>query len=393
MFTVINLETNHRQGADGEFADLLNRLRVVSKGEMMEEDIKTLTSRVRPVGHADLKGASVNIICTRKKGFQMNTKYLKQHAGDEITIKAVNYMSNQRHFKPTLHKSGDGSIAKTGYMNELKLKVGAKVMLIKNIRTEDSLTNGQTGVLVATIKDKKGEVQKLMVKFDKEDAGKMTRSESPNLLQKYPGATKVEKALESYSLSGSSGSKANLIQFPIVLSHAVTAHKTQGMTIHKPKTSSLDLDSTFEAAQGYVALGRNQALEQLFIMNKFDPDKIYAAPKALEEYERMNDRSINQNPGEWDKVTIKIVAMNIARLEPHIEDIKVDPTLKKADIIHLCETWVSPEEEAGDVFKLEGYQAGFVSVGKVKGLATFYKDFFHHTSDVSEPNYQITINS
>ena len=74
----------------------------------------------------------------------------------------------------------------------LRLKVGVRVMLIKNIRTEDSLTNGQVGVLTAVIKDKKGGVQQIMVKFDKKDAGNMTRRESPQLELKYPGVTVIE---------------------------------------------------------------------------------------------------------------------------------------------------------------------------------------------------------
>ena len=54
-------------------------------------------------------------------------------------------------------------------MNKLKLKVGAKVMLIKNIRTEDGLTNGQTGKLAHVVRDSKGGVKYLMVRFNREN--------------------------------------------------------------------------------------------------------------------------------------------------------------------------------------------------------------------------------
>ena len=69
----------------------------------------------------------------------------------------------------------------------------------------------------------------------------------------------------------------------------------------------------------------------------------------------------------WEKETcntIKVAALNVARLEPHIEDVRIDHTLLKADLIHLCETWVTPEQEEADLFQLEGYNATFVSVGK-----------------------------
>ena len=53
-FEVINLEENHRQGADHTYAEILNRIRV---GEHTENDMNILSTRVRPEGHPDLFGA------------------------------------------------------------------------------------------------------------------------------------------------------------------------------------------------------------------------------------------------------------------------------------------------------------------------------------------------
>ena len=104
-------------------------------------------------------------------------------------------------------------------------------------------------------------------------------------------------------------------------------------------------------------------------------------------------RSLNYNPGEWDKYTfgkVRVAALNIARLRPHMADIKIDPTLLKADIIHLCETWVSEEQEGAGVFELEGYTANFASMGNGRGLISYSRDNFQHQQDVKEDNYQIT---
>ena len=288
--TVVNLTTNHRQGASGEFAELLNRARVLRQGEMDEEDIKTWESRVRPKGHPDLESASINIICKRKTAGSLNSSYLMKLKGEEITNEAITSLPTQKNFKPALHKSGDGTIEKTNYMQQLKLKVGAKVMLIKNVDTSDKLTNGQLGVLVGVIKDKKGGAHKLMVKFEKAEVGKSTRSENPQLEIKFPGATVIEKARQAFSLAKRSTATATLFQFPIVLAHAVTVHKTQGMTIYKPLTANIDMMSLFEPAQGFVAASRTQELEQIFIIDKFNPNKVYASPMALEEFEKMNAR-------------------------------------------------------------------------------------------------------
>ena len=47
-FQIINLEENHRQGSDREYANVLNRIRV---GEQTEADIELLRTRVRQPGH------------------------------------------------------------------------------------------------------------------------------------------------------------------------------------------------------------------------------------------------------------------------------------------------------------------------------------------------------
>ena len=98
-------------------------------------------------------------------------------------------------------------------------------------------------------------------------------------------------------------------------------------------------------------------------------------------------RSLNYNPGEWDKYSfdkVRVAALNIARLRPHMEDIRIDPTLLKADIIHLCETWVSEEQERAGVFELEGYTANFASMGNGRGLVSYSRGNFQHQQDVKE---------
>ena len=104
-------------------------------------------------------------------------------------------------------------------------------------------------------------------------------------------------------------------------------------------------------------------------------------------------RSLNNNPDEWDKYSfgkVRVAALNIARLRPHMEDLRIDPTLLKADIIHLCETWISEGQEGAGEFELEGYKANFVSVGNGRGLVTYSKGMFHHQQDVKEDDYQMT---
>ena len=96
LLEVLTLIENHRQGEDREFANLLNRIRVVEKGQMTEEDVALLQTRVRPEGHEDLKNASINIVCTRKKCASMNKKYIEALDGEAVTVKAVHYRKTQK---------------------------------------------------------------------------------------------------------------------------------------------------------------------------------------------------------------------------------------------------------------------------------------------------------
>ena len=62
--------------------------------------------------------------------------------------------------------------------------------------------------------------------------------------------------------------RSTLIQFPIRLSWASTAHKFQGQTIESPTPLVSDLSTVFESAQAYVILGRVQTPEQLHFFSK-----------------------------------------------------------------------------------------------------------------------------
>ena len=87
---------------------------------------------------------------------------------------------------------------------------------------------------------------------------------------------------------------------------------------------------------------------------------------------------------------MRVAALNIARLQPHLADLSIDPTMLKADIIHLCETWVGQDQENMTRFELEGYTAHFINVGNGRGIVTYSRGDFYHQQDVKEDNFQIT---
>ena len=197
--------------------------------------------------------------------------------------------------------------------------------------------------MVDVVKSISGKIDKIIVKLQKHDAGKESRKKYQGIAKKFPETVTIEKVSVNYSIrknGGVVGSTATLVQFPIKLAYAITAHKIQGQTIQKPMKVAFETRLIFEEAQGYVMFSRVQEQKQVFIIEEFDPNKIYPSQKALAEVERMNESSLNNNPSSWYKKlenSIKICFMNCSGLKPHYEDIIVDPKLSKSDAIHLLE--------------------------------------------------------
>ena len=123
-------------------------------------------------------------------------------------------------------------------------------------------------------------------------------------------------------------------------------------------------------------LSRVCSIEQLHIVDKFDPGKIIVNEKVRDEVARMTAVSLNNNPCDWmdpSKIGLRVCSLNCRSLRKHIEDVRSDPVLLQADVICLQETWLNAEEgEKGD-YQLEGYQAFFASVGPGKGVAVYVK--------------------
>ena len=99
------------------------------------------------------------------------------------------------------------------------------------------------------------------------------------------------------------------------------------------------------AALGRVPDGVKDILEAFNRLNEAfgNPSKVMAYNiKALEELQRLNKISQNNNPSEWEienKEFIKICSLNCRSLKKHHEDIAKDDLLMKSDIICLNETW------------------------------------------------------
>ena len=119
-----------------------------------------LKTRVRLAKHPDLREAGLYIVCKRKECAKLNQEYLNSIKGELMIMKATHHHAKQKTYKPWIEPK-EGAVSTTSFLDELKLKLVAKVMLIHNIDTVDCLTNRQLGELIDVINTKKGEVDKL----------------------------------------------------------------------------------------------------------------------------------------------------------------------------------------------------------------------------------------
>ena len=388
-FKVINLEENHRQGNDKDYANMLNRIRM---GQHTKDDIEKLKTRVRKIGHKDLKGA-LFISAKVKPVASFNEKAINRIPGRLFVSKARHIQAMTKSFKPKIDKV-TGRIGDTQYVDELNLKVGARVMLIFNVDVSDLLCNGATGTVIGVEENQNGKVTAVVVPFDNPAAGIESRKRNPIMLSKYPEGTLITKKEQDYSLAKNKGlisSTAKLIQFPLVLAWAVTVHKFQGQTVRKPQKVVADVRSVFDAAQAYVMFSRVQELDQLYILEELPEDKIYASITAQKEIERLIDVSLNRNPSAWDsdELRLRLSFLNCRSMKNKFEQVKADESLMKSDIIVLTETWLEPKQ-LEEEYQLESYTVNLNSKGRGKGIASYFNNKFTHAKNIVTENYTMS---
>ena len=90
-------------------------------------------------------------------------------------------------------------------------------------------------------------------------------------------------------------------------------------------------------------LSRCQSLDQLFILGEIQNAKLYADQKALQEVQRLEKVSLNNNPSVWnilDDSVVKVCFLNVRSIKRKFHWIEFDKHLQKADVIFLSETWL-----------------------------------------------------
>ena len=182
--------------------------------------------------------------------------------------------------------------------------------------------------------------------------------------------------------------KWHVLQFPLKLAWAVTAHKIQGQTVPKPNMLIADLSKVKQPAQAYVMLSRIQELKQLIMIDGVHQDRIYPSLQAMDELEKMNVRSQN-NKNIITSCNMKLVSVDIRTMRKHFEDLVEEPAILECDVILVQQTCLK-KDECNMRYSIGNFTSHFNSYGERKDIAIYYSDYFIHESDVSKEDYQIS---
>ncbi|WP_296386959.1 HRDC domain-containing protein, partial [Winogradskyella sp.] len=222
------------------FIDILNEVR---NNKLSSASADELNKRYQPEFIPNKDDGYISLTTHNNKASQTNKQELEKLKGKSKAYKAVI----------------EGNFPEHSYPNkeELKLKVGAQVMFVKNDSSpEKRYFNGKIGKVILLDKDE------VVVNCPDDDFNIITKPETwENIKYVVDSDTKAisEDKIGSYT------------QIPLRLAWSITIHKSQGLTFEK---AIIDAEGAFAHGQTYVALSRCKSLEGLVLKNKITANQI-----------------------------------------------------------------------------------------------------------------------
>lgn len=267
-FKKIVLLTKVQRQQNQEFVELLQRARM---GELTDEDDTVLILRMGATFPDN--GIKATHIYTHKANVEAeNNSNLAKLDGEVHTFLAEDGGSNEYAVKGLQNNC----MAPTN----LKLKLDAQVMLVKNIQPPH-LVNGSRGRVVGFRALEAGEPEYPDVEFE----SGITMNMGRKLWEVKKGD--VKQAFRN--------------QVPLCLAWAITVHKCQGMSIDK---ACLDISRCFVPGQAYTGLSRVRTLEGLSLVG-YSRANIKVNPRGVEWYASLGDVNAQRKDEELKEELLK----------------------------------------------------------------------------------------
>ena len=138
----MELQQNHRQGKDGVYADILNRIRFANHTENDMELLRARVSQSLPVEAIHLFGTNAEVN-------NFNEQRLDEMERKLIELPAINIHPTIESYKP--HVSKDGRVCESPLLSIVKLKKNARIMITYNVDLSDGIVNGSLGTVRSKI--------------------------------------------------------------------------------------------------------------------------------------------------------------------------------------------------------------------------------------------------
>lgn len=277
LFKPIFLKENMRQRDDNLYASLLNRARV---GMLTNNDISILKKRlINP--NASGYETALRVFPTRAKVNSYNEYRQNLLSNNLETLHATHYFAsndpNAGNDVPNSFIPQDDNAA-GGLPSCVQLSIKSRVMLIRNLNTQNGLVNGAMGYVESFTRSLSGKIVSVNVLFDNQINDRRNATQE---LSQRNNAIPIEQLHHQFIIHGRHIVR---VQFPLILCYACTIHKVQGMSLDK---ICVDIGpDVFERGMAYVALSRVKCLDGLGIIS-FDPKVVLPYDKVLEEYDRL----------------------------------------------------------------------------------------------------------
>lgn len=231
----------HRQ-SDPVLIDILQSIRIGRVTPEISDKLMTTSSQ-----NIEKEGILATRLCTHTAdAAATNAAKLEELEGETKVFTAID---NPMSMSAAIDKLSPVAI-------KITLKIGAQVMLMKNLNISKGLVNGARGVVV---------------KFEKDGLP----------VVKFNG-TLLKVQQEKFLSKTASGAVLSRIQVPLGLAWAFSIHKSQGLTLDCVEMS---LSRVFAAGHAYVALSRVKNMQSLRVVD-FKASHVWANKDVLLYYQK-----------------------------------------------------------------------------------------------------------
>jgi hypothetical protein len=222
------------------FINILNEIR---NNQLSKTSANELNKRYKPDFIPNENDGYISLTTHNNKASRTNKQELEKLNSESKTYNAVIKGNFPEHSYPN--------------KEELKLKVGAQVMFVKNdSSTEKRYFNGKIGKVILLDNDE------VVVNCPDDDFNIITK---PELWEN------IKYTVDSDTKAISEDKIGSYTQMPLRLAWSITIHKSQGLTFEK---AIIDAEGAFAHGQTYVALSRCKSLEGLVLKSKITANQI-----------------------------------------------------------------------------------------------------------------------